>query len=79
MTSVVLSDREAMEGCVRFAEDERIMVELACGVSVALCYGGRLKRVAPWLGEESRVVVVVCGGVGVGVDLLGEWKRVVES
>ncbi|KAF2818614.1 serine family amino acid catabolism protein [Ophiobolus disseminans] len=73
--SVVLSDWDAMEGCVRFADDERIMVEAACGVSLALCYGGRLKRVLPALTRESRVVVVVCGGSNVSVGMLGEWAK----
>ncbi|KAI8938542.1 hypothetical protein NX059_004428 [Plenodomus lindquistii] len=75
--SVVLSDDVAKEGCVRFADDERMMVELACGVSLALCYGGRLKRYLPDLKEESRVVVTVCGGSNITADMLGEWARAV--
>lgn len=77
--SVVLSDEEAMEGCLRFAEDERMMVELACGVGVAMCYGGRLKEVVDGLTEESRVVVVVCGGSNVGVAMLEEWAKELEG
>ena len=42
--SVVLSDAEAALGSWRLADDERIMVELACGVNVALCYDGRLEK-----------------------------------
>ncbi|KAK3077234.1 hypothetical protein LTS18_010854, partial [Coniosporium uncinatum] len=42
--SVVLEDAEAAMGCWRFADDERIMVEMACGVSLALCYDGRLDK-----------------------------------
>lgn len=71
--SVVLSDEGAIEGCVRFADDERIMVEPACGVSLALCYGGRLKKVLPDLAEESKVVIVVCGGSNISVDMLAKW------
>ena len=77
--SVVLSDREAMEGCVRFADDERIMVEAACGVSLALCYGERLRRYLPDLNKESRVVMVVCGGSNVSVGMLGEWAKQIDS
>ncbi|KAF2994386.1 catabolic L-serine/threonine dehydratase [Curvularia kusanoi] len=72
--SVVLRDEEAMEGCVRFANDERIMVEASCGVSIALCYGGRLRRVLPELTEESKVVIVVCGGKNVTAGMLNEWE-----
>ena len=77
--SVVLKDEEAMEGCVRFADDERIMVEASCGVSLALCYGGRLRKVLPELTEESKVVVVVCGGKNVTAGMLWEWEQKLEK
>ncbi|KAF3934046.1 hypothetical protein ABW19_dt0203433 [Dactylella cylindrospora] len=60
--SVVLTDDEALMGCVKLAEDERLLVEDACGVSVATCYNGALRRVCPELREDSLVVVIVCGG-----------------
>ncbi|KAH7092368.1 tryptophan synthase beta subunit-like PLP-dependent enzyme [Paraphoma chrysanthemicola] len=71
--SVVLKDEDAIEGCVRFADDERIMVEPACGVSLALCYGGKLKKFVPHLKAESKVVIVVCGGSNISADLLAKW------
>ena len=77
--SVVLQDEEAMEGCVRFADDERIMVEASCGVSLALCYGGRLRKVLPELTEESKVVVVVCGGKNITAGMLWEWGQKLEK
>jgi len=73
--SVVLKDEEAMEGCVRFADDERIMVEASCGVSLALCYGGRLKKLMPELTEKSKVVIVVCGGKNVTAKMLHDWEE----
>lgn len=73
--SVVLSDREAMEGCVRFANDERIMVEASCGVCLALCYGGRLRKAMPTLTEDSKVVIVVCGGKNITAAMLETWEQ----
>jgi L-serine/L-threonine ammonia-lyase len=74
--SVVLSDAEAAMGCWRLADDERIMVELACGVNVALCYDGRLeKALGRKLTKESKVVIVLCGGSDVTVDMLTEWRK----
>ncbi|KAK7179993.1 hypothetical protein DPSP01_009841 [Paraphaeosphaeria sporulosa] len=73
VTSVVLPDHAAKEGCVRFADDERIMVEAACGVSMALCYGGRLKKYLPNLTEKSKVVFVVCGGSNITAEMLSKW------
>lgn len=71
--SVVLKDRDAMEGCVRFADDERIMVEASCGVSLALCYEGRIRQVMPELTEASKVVVIVCGGKNITANMLHTW------
>lgn len=73
--SVVLEDREAVMGCWRLADDERLLVEPACGINVALCYDGRLKKLLPELTAESKVVIVVCGGTGVTLEWLMEWRE----
>ena len=73
--SVVLSDAEAAMGCWRLADDERMLVEMACGVSVALCYDGRLAKILPNLTPESKVVIVVCGGSIITVDMLAEYRQ----
>lgn len=74
--SAVFTDAEAAMGCWRFADDERVMVELSCGVTVCLCYGGRLERA---LGRAPRpsdkVVLVVCGGHGVTLGMIDQWRR----
>ena len=76
VVSEVLSDAEACMGCWRFADDERMLVEPACGVSVALAYQPeRLRRLLPGLGRESRVVIVVCGGSRVDLDTLQGWRE----
>jgi L-serine/L-threonine ammonia-lyase len=60
--SVVLSDAEAARACVRFANEQKMMVEPACGVSLAMCYNGLLKRLVPGFSSQSRVLMIVCGG-----------------
>ncbi|WPH03744.1 Hypothetical protein R9X50_00662700 [Acrodontium crateriforme] len=76
LKNVVLTDSEAAMGCWRFADDERISVELACGVNMALCYGGRLKRA---LGRpvrpDEKVVIVVCGGQNVNMNMMEVWRQ----
>ena len=74
--SVVLSDAEAAMGCWRFADDERMIVETACGVSVAVCYNGRLRELLPSLTKESKVVVVVCGGSNVTLAMLEGYREI---
>lgn len=74
--SVVLPDAEAAMGCWRLADDERVMVEMACGVNVALCYDGRLEKV---LGRrvrpEEKIVIVLCGGSNVTFEMLANWRN----
>ena len=78
--SVVLSDAEAAMGTVRFADDQRIMVEVACGVSIALAYDGKLRDIlgtgmndAQW--SKMRVVIVVCGGNAVSLDIIEGYRK----
>lgn len=65
---VVVSDREAVEACLRFMDDHRIVVEPACGASLALAY-----RAGEALAACERVLVIVCGGVTATVEQLQRW------
>lgn len=73
--SVVLDDAEAAMGCWRLADDERLLVEPACGLSIAVCYDGRLKALLPRLTTASKVVIVVCGGSDVTLERLVEYRE----
>jgi L-serine/L-threonine ammonia-lyase len=64
---VVVSDRAAVEACLRFMDDHRVVVEPACGASLALAYDARNALPA------GQVLVVVCGGVTATVAQLQEW------
>lgn len=80
----ILSDAQAGMGCVHLADMERLMVEAACGVSVATCFDGTLRRAlgrnlsdAEW--KEKRVVIIVCGGSIVSTKLLEDYRAKYES
>jgi L-serine/L-threonine ammonia-lyase len=79
VTSLVLSDQEAARGCCLLAEHERMMVELTVGVNVPVCYGGFLQRVlavrGKTLSRSSKVVIVVCGGNDICIDMLVAWRK----
>ncbi|KAE9981068.1 hypothetical protein EG328_011865 [Venturia inaequalis] len=75
VTSVVVEDKEAVDACKRFLDDERILVEPACGAALAICYEGRLRRVMPELREGSNVVIVVCGGSNISFGILEKYRR----
>jgi len=76
--SYVCTDGEAVQGCVQFASDHRMLVEPACGASLAPLYSDRLRaKLLDQLNdnEDSVIVVEVCGGSGVNLDLLRGWKE----
>lgn len=66
--SVVVSDADAVRACLRFMDDHRVVVEPACGASLALAYDA-----AKALGEYGKVLVIVCGGVTATVEQLQKW------
>ena len=70
LRSIVVSDRAAVSACQRFLADHGVVVEPACGASLAVVYDG-----APELEEFESVLVVVCGGVTVTVEQLREWSN----
>jgi L-serine/L-threonine ammonia-lyase len=65
---VVVSDRAAVDACLRFMDDQRVVVEPACGAALALAYDARNA-----LAGHDRVLVVVCGGVTATVAQLQAW------
>jgi len=80
VTSVVVSDAEAAMACVRFADDERALIEVACGASVAPAYNGMLReKLGAGITEEQwkkqRVVIAVCGGNNVTLGILEEYRE----
>jgi L-serine/L-threonine ammonia-lyase len=69
--SVVVSDRSALAACERFLDDHRMLVEPACGASLAAVYEG-----SPALEDAASVLVVVCGGATATLDQIREWAAV---
>lgn len=148
--STVLSDADAARGVLRLADDERLLVELACGVCVEAAVGdaataattsantvpegqsikkrkrdtddsashrdegygddrsvstdetdvenepevgdqtgpvspqspqlqSKLKQLVPDLNPQSRVVIIVCGGSNVTIDMASEWRKMLAQ
>jgi L-serine/L-threonine ammonia-lyase len=74
ITPWLVTDRQAVDACLRFADEHRVLVEPACGATLAAVYGGA----APLEGKRL-VVIIVCGGVGVNRALLEKWDREVPK
>jgi L-serine/L-threonine ammonia-lyase len=70
VSCVVVSDQAALAACEKFLDDHRLLVEPACGASLALAY----ERVPELLGFE-KILVIVCGGVTTTIDQIREWRQ----
>jgi L-serine/L-threonine ammonia-lyase len=119
--SVVLHDAEAARGVLRLVDEQKLLVELACGVCVEAAIGvangaqsmnklkktlhrttengsvptanepaqedvdtdvpvfSRLAQLIPGFCRKSRVVIIVCGGNNVTVDMAAEWRRRIDD
>lgn len=67
--SVVVSDAAALSACTRFLDDHRVLVEPACGASLALAYDQ-----AAELEGFDTVLVIVCGGATATLDQITQWS-----
>ena len=67
--NVAVSDAQAVDACLHFADDLRTLVEPACGAALAVAYQN-----LPVLAPFARPLVVVCGGIGVDLAKLAAWK-----
>ena len=69
IVSVLVSDAQAVDACLRFADDLRTLVEPACGAALAVAYQN-----LPQLAKYTRPLIVICGGIGVDLVKLEAWK-----
>ncbi|NNF46600.1 MAG: pyridoxal-phosphate dependent enzyme [Desulfofustis sp.] len=69
-----ISDLEAVESCLKFVDDHRVLVEPACGAALAPVYCQH-----PGLRDKNQILLVVCGGVGVSLEQLTQWKNELKS
>jgi L-serine/L-threonine ammonia-lyase len=68
--SITVSDAQAVDACLQFADDLRMLVEPACGAALAVAYQN-----LPVLASVRRPLIVVCGGIGVDLAKLQLWKN----
>ncbi|WP_346831452.1 pyridoxal-phosphate dependent enzyme [Pseudomonas abietaniphila] len=67
--SVVVSDKDALDGCEHFLADHRILVEPACGAALSLGYSPTL------LTGYDNVLMVVCGGATATLEQIRAWRQ----
>ena len=70
VVSVVVSDTQAVQACTRLADAMRVLVEPACGASIAAL------DVHPNVFARFKAPLIeVCGGMGVSLPRLAQWRR----
>lgn len=67
---VEVEDRDALRAVHTFLDDHRLLVEPACGASLALAYDNH-----PVLAPLETIIVIVCGGAGVAEATLSQWDN----
>lgn len=67
--SVLVSDAQAVKGCVDLADGLRVLVEPACGAAMAA-----VTAEPEALKGAGNVLVVVCGGAAVDLNALAGWR-----
>ncbi|XP_033118915.1 L-serine dehydratase/L-threonine deaminase-like [Anneissia japonica] len=76
--SVVVPDKDAVEACLRFTDDHRILVEPACGAALAGIYSDivpKLQQQSKLRGAIQSAVVIVCGGCSITFEHLNKYKQ----
>ncbi|XP_078523271.1 L-serine dehydratase/L-threonine deaminase-like [Lissotriton helveticus] len=76
--SEVVTDQEAVLAVERFVDDEKILVEPACGAALAVVYSNvvqRLQKEGKLMAELGPVVIVVCGGNNITLGQLARLKE----
>jgi L-serine/L-threonine ammonia-lyase len=69
IASVVVSDKQAVQACTTFADATRVLVEPACGASIAALDVHRA------IFERFKAPLIeVCGGMGVSLARLAQWR-----
>jgi len=83
LVSAVVADAHAVSACTRFVDDERLLVEVACGATIASAYNPALLRAAFGFGPagmddeawaKKNLVLVVCGGSSISMDMLAKYQ-----
>jgi L-serine/L-threonine ammonia-lyase len=71
LRSVTVTDDEALEACERFLHDHRVLVEPACGASLAIAYSKRHHSALEGIGAP---LVVICGGATTTLEKIRELR-----
>ncbi|XP_076603972.1 serine dehydratase-like [Chaetodon auriga] len=80
--SETVTDQQALQAVETFLDEERVLVEMACGAALAAVYSGLIRR----LQDEGRLptplgplLVIVCGGSSIDMKQLADLKHKLQT
>ncbi|XP_075964556.1 serine dehydratase-like [Anarhichas minor] len=80
--SALVTDQQALRAVETFLDEERVLVEMACGAALAAVYSGLIRR----LQDEGRLpallgplLVIVCGGSSIDMEQLTLLKHKLQE
>jgi len=73
INSHIVTDKQAVAACLQFLNDNRVLVEPACGASLAAVYEADQQALDVYA-DKKNILVVVCGGVGTSIEQLNDWN-----
>ena len=68
--SITVSDNAAIDACVKFSDDHKVLIEPASGASLSIVYQNHDS-----ISSAKNVLVIVCGGIGANLQKMNEWKQ----
>ncbi|KAI6645923.1 Serine dehydratase-like [Oopsacas minuta] len=76
--SSTVTDAAAVDACLKFADDYRMIIEPSCGAALSVVYNTSIiadMQLSGMLPQgKLNIVVIVCGGSVVNLQQLQEWK-----
>lgn len=79
--NILVTDSEAANSCLKFANDSNIIVEPACGVALCSIYNDLLAKNSDFfngLEKDDIIVVIVCGGSSTTIDDLNNYEKIYQ-
>jgi len=73
--STVVSDRDTVNALINFMNNHHFLVEPSCGATLSVLYNEDKSVIQEYMQPDKIVVVIVCGGSGINLDLLLKWKE----
>lgn len=68
--SIVVSDKDTVNACTAFLDDQRTLVEPACGAALSVLYDQKIQ-----FKSTDKVLVIVCGGASITLDGLLAYQQ----